>query len=410
MGKLNPKQIDNLSEAGTYEDGEGLRLVVKNTGRKSWVFRYQLAGKRREMGIGAYPDVTLKAARVAAAQQRSLLASGSDPLAARDTERAALRAAQQAEAAKAITFADVAVDYINAHRAGWKSAKHAQQWQNTLDTYAHPIIGTLPAQDVTTSHVLAVLQPIWTSKPETASRVRNRIELVLDAAKARHLRDGENPARWRGHLDKLLPRRSKVRAVKSHAAMPWTDLPAFMNNLAKLQASSARALELTILTACRTSEVLNARWDEIDLEARTWTIPVERMKSGKAHRVPLSDAALAVLNGLPRIVNTPYLFPGTRKGKPLSNLAMTMTMRRMGKGHLTVHGFRSSFRDWAAERTNYPREVCELALAHKIADAAEAAYWRSDIFEKRCGLMSDWARHITTAPATNVIQANFKHG
>ncbi len=308
--------------------------------------------------------------------------------------------------ARAVTFKTVATDYIAAHRAGWKNIKHAQQWENTLATYAEPIIGHLPTYDVTTAHLLDILHPIWTEKPETASRVRNRIELVLDAAKARGLREGENPARWRGHLDKLLPKRSKVRAVKSHAAMPWADLPAFMVQLATVEASSARALELTILTACRTSEVLNAKWDEIDHETRTWTIPAERMKAGKAHRVPLADAALAVLDALPR-ERSAFLFPGMKPGKPLSNLAMTMTMRRMNMGHLTVHGFRSTFRDWAAERTHYPREVCEMALAHKIAAGAEAAYWRGDIFEKRRALMIDWAQYAYATPAANIVKDEF---
>ena len=403
MGKLNPKQVENLAEPGTYEDGDGLRLVVKVTGRKSWVLRYQLNGKRREMGLGSFPDVGLKAARLAAAEQRKLLTTGTDPMAARDASREALRANERAAAAKAITFKKAASDYIAAHRTGWKNAKHAQQWENTLATYAEPIIGHLPVSEVATAHVLEILQPIWNTKTETASRVRNRIELVLDAAKARGLRDGENPARWRGHLDKLLPKRAKVRAVEHHTALPWPELPAFMEELAKHEALSYAAIRLTILTACRTSEVLGATWDEVDLESHTWTIPAARMKAGKDHRVPLSDAAQKVLEGLPRIDNSPYLFPGARQGRPLSNLAMLMGLRRMGRGNLTMHGFRSTFRDWAAERTQYPREVCEMALAHKIAEGAEAAYWRGDIFEKRRALMVDWAKYAIQAPAAKVV-------
>lgn len=408
MGKLNPKQVENLAEPGTYEDGDGLRLVVKATGRKSWVLRYQLNGKRREMGLGSYPEVGLKAARLATADQRKLLSAGTDPMAARDAEREALRVSQQAAAAKAITFKTVAADYIAAHRAGWKNAKHAQQWANTLATYAEPIIGHLSVSEVATAHVLEILQPIWTSKTETASRVRNRIELILDAAKARGLRDGENPARWRGHLDKLLPKRTKVRAVEHHTALPWPELPAFMLELAKHDALTYAAIRLTILTACRTSEVLGATWDEIDLETQTWTIPAARMKAGRDHRVPLSHAAMEVLNSLPRVEGTHHLFPGARKGRPLSNLAMLMGLRRMKRGDLTMHGFRSTFRDWAAERTQYPREVCEMALAHKVSDGAEAAYWRGDIFEKRRALMADWAHYATTPPVPNVIQAEFK--
>lgn len=408
MAKLNPKQVENLTEPGTYEDGDGLRLVVKATGRKSWVLRYQLSGKRREMGLGSFPEVGLKAARLAAAEQRKFLASGADPMAARDAERQRQRAAEQAATAKAVTFQAAAASYIAAHRAGWKNAKHAQQWENTLATYAEPIIGHLPASEVTTAHVLEILQPIWTTKTETASRVRNRIELVLDAAKARGLRDGENPARWRGHLDKLLPKRAKVRAVEHHTALPWTELPAFMVELAKHGALSYAAIRLTILTACRTSEVLETTWDEFDLESYTWTIPAARMKAGKDHRVPLSDAARTVLEGLPRIDDSPYVFPGARQGRPLSNLAMLMGLRRIGRGDLTMHGFRSTFRDWAAERTQYPREVCEMALAHKVAEGAEAAYWRGDVFEKRRALMTDWAGYATTHPTAKVIQADFK--
>jgi len=404
MGKLNAKQVENLTEPGTYDDGDGLRLMVKASGSKSWVFRYQFQGKRRDMGLGSFPALSLKAARLAVADHRRTMANGIDPMAARDTEREA----QRQLAAKRITFDAVAAEYIASHRAGWKNAKHAQQWENTLATYAEPIIGHLPASEVTTAHILEILQPIWTEKTETANRLRNRIELVLDAAKARGLRDGENPARWRGHLDKLLPKRTKVRAIEHHPALPWPELPAFMTELAKHEELTYKAMRLTILTACRTSEVLGATWTEVDLETRTWTIPAPRMKARKEHRVPLSDAAIDVLNSLPRIAGSPYLFPSTRQGKHLSNMAMLMGLRRMNREDLTMHGFRSTFRDWAGEHTNYPREVCEMALAHKIADGAEAAYWRGDIFEKRRALMADWGQYATTAPAENVIQGDFR--
>jgi integrase len=304
--KLKSKQVENLTEPGTYEDGNGLRLVVsKKTGRKSWVFRYQINGKRREMGLGKYPGRSLDNARRDAEDARRQIASGIDPIEAANAEREAKQAAAMAEAAKKITFDQVAADYIAAHRAGWKNAKHAQQWENTLNTYASPVIGKLSPDDITTEQVLQVLQPIWTTKPETASRVRNRIELVLDAAKARGLREGENPARWRGHLDKLLPKRAKVRAVKHHPALPWQDLPAFMARLSEAGNLTHAAMRLTILTACRSSEVLNAEWSEIDMQARTWTIPAERMKASKEHRVPLSDAAIAVLEALPRDDDSP---------------------------------------------------------------------------------------------------------
>lgn len=404
MGKLNAKQVENLTEPGTYDDGDGLRLMVKASGSKSWVFRYQFQGKRRDMGLGSFPALSLKAARLAVADHRRTMANGTDPMAARDAEREA----QRQQAAKRVTFDTVAAEYIASHRAGWKNAKHGQQWANTLATYAAPIIGHLSPSEITTAHVLEVLQPIWGEKTETASRVRNRIELILDAAKARGLRDGENPARWRGHLDKLLPKRSKVQAREHHAALPWPELPAFMVKLAGHDELTYKAMRLTILTACRTSEVLGAVWSEIDLESRTWTIPAARMKADKEHRVPLSAAALEVLASLPRVDGNPYLFPGQRAGRPLSNMAMLMGLRRMGRGELTMHGFRSTFRDWAAENTHYPREVCEMALAHVVATGAEAAYWRGDVFEKRRALMADWAAYATTAPTANVIHGDFK--
>jgi integrase len=307
-------------------------------------------------------------------------------------EKEAERLAQATARARATPFKDVALDYIAAHRAGWKNAKHAQQWENTLATYAFKVIGELPTQEVGVEHVLTILKPIWTVKPETASRLRNRIELVLDAAKAKGLRDGENPARWRGHLDKLLPPRLKVRAVKHHSAIPWTELPAFVATLEEAEDLSSKALRFTILTACRTSEVLDATWAEIDLVAGIWTIPASRMKAGKEHRVPMSKAALDLLIGLPRVEGNNHLFPGARKGKPLSNMAMLMVLRRMKRNDLTTHGFRSTFRDWASEVTHYPREVCEQALAHAVESAVEAAYRRGDLFGKRQMLMDHWSR------------------
>lgn len=397
MGKLNPKQVENMTESGTYEDGEGLRLVVKASGKKSWVLRFQLAGKRREMGLGGFPDVTLKEARSKAVDQRKLLQQKIDPLTERDATRLALQKAEQAQKAKAITFKSVTLDYIAAHRAGWKNAKHAQQWENTLTTYAFPILESLNTEDVTTEHVLQVLTPIWQSKSETASRVRNRIEMVLDAAKARGLREGENPARWRGHLDKLLPPRSKVKVVVHHPALPWAEMPAFMKEIVKHDDLSYKAMQLTILTACRTNEILGATWAEFDLDKNVWKIPPHRMKAAKEHRVPLSDAALSLLNGLAKVRSDFYVFPGAREGKPLSNMSMLMALRRMKREDLTMHGFRSTFRDWAAESTNYPREVCEQALAHVRQDKAEAAYFRGDLFDKRRAMMDDWAKFASSA-------------
>ena len=425
MPKLTVRTVESLVKAGTpgvTGDGEGLYFQISKTGGTSWVFRYKRAGKARMMGLGRYPETGLADARAKAAEARKLTSAGVDPLAAREAERErhqveqererqrieAERAALERAKVRAVTFKTVAADYIAAHRAGWKNAKHGQQWENTLATYANPVIGHLPTDEITTAHLLEILQPIWGEKTETASRVRNRIELILDAAKARGLRDGENPARWRGHLDKLLPKRSKVQARTHHAALPWAELPAFMAELAGHEDLTYKAMRLTILSACRTSEVLGATWSEIDREARTWIIPAARMKAGKEHRVPLSDAALAVLDSLPRVAGSPYLFPGARKGRPLSNMAMLMGLRRMGREGLTMHGFRSTFRDWAAERTHYPREVCEMALAHVVAAGAEAAYWRGDVFDKRRALMADWGAYATTAPAANVVHGDFK--
>lgn len=393
MGKLNPAQVKNLAESGTYEDGQGLRFVVKASGKKYWVLRYQLEGKRREMGLGAFPLVSLKEARDAAYEKRQLLTKGIDPLARRDEEALAKKRETQQKLARSVTFKALALEYIETHRAGWKNAKHGQQWENTLITYAYPFIGDLPAEEITTEHMLQVLRPIWEAKAETASRVRNRIEMVLDAAKARGLRKGENPARWRGHLDKLLPPRGKVQTVVHHPALPWAQMPEFMKMLMLREELSSRAIVLTILTACRTSEVLGATWAEVDLKNKAWKIPAARMKAGKEHRVPLSEVACELIRGLKQFAGSAYLFPGAKSGSHLSNTSMLMALRRMNRTDLTVHGFRSTFRDWAAESTHYPREVCEQALAHIRQDKAEAAYFRGDLFEKRRAMMDEWAQY-----------------
>lgn len=409
MSKLTVKTVDGLVKAGIpgmTNDGNGLYLKIGQSKGVSWIFRYRVAGKLRDMGLGAYPDVTLATARSLAQDARRVVKSGNDPITLREDERKKKEAdtlAAVQEKARAISFRDVAIAYIDAHRSGWKNVKHGQQWLNTLSTYAFPYIGNLRTDAITTEHVLSILTPIWQNKTETASRVRNRIELVLDAAKARGLRNGENPARWRGHLDKLLPKRSKLHPVQHHAALPYSELPAFMTLLSREEGLGALALRFTILTACRTSEVIGAKWDEIDLNAGIWVIPAERMKAGKEHRIPLCDTIMSLLAVLPRIDGSPYLFPGRKKNKSSCNMAMTMTLRRMGRSDLTVHGFRSTFRDWAAEQTNYSREVCELSLAHKIANGAEAAYWRSDIFEKRSRLISDWA-HYATGQSAEIIR------
>jgi integrase len=413
LGKLNQKQIEHLNAPGTYEDGDGLRLLIKPSGKKYWVLRFQLAGKRREMGLGSYPKLGLKDARLDASDKRRLLQNGIDPITSRDAEREAQKVAQQNHKCKSVTFREIASDYITSHRAGWKNIKHGQQWKNTLATYAEPIIGDLAADAITTDHLLKILTPIWSSKAETASRVRNRIELVLDAAKARGLREGENPARWRGHLDKLLPANSKTKRIRNQPALPHAELTEFIRALNNIEGLSAIALKMTILTACRTSEVLQADWREIDLETKLWTIPAIRMKADRTHVVPLSDTVVALLASLPRVTDSTLVFPGARQGRPISNMAMLMTLRRMdvkstdesGKGWrdkdgrvITAHGFRSTFRDWAAECTHHTREVCEMALAHVVATGAEAAYWRSDLLQKRRTLMNDWAAFVTSTP------------
>jgi integrase len=339
------------------------------------------------MGLGAYPDVTLKEAREQADEARRLRRRGIDPI----NDRREAKVAEAIATAKQTTFATAAQGYIRSQGPGWRNAKHAGQWTSTLATYVFPIFGHLPVRSIDTELVLKALEPIWTEKPETASRVRGRIESVLDWAKARKMRDGENPARWRGHLDKLLPKRSKVRRVEHHAALPFSALPEFIARLNAQEGVAARALAFAILTAARTGETIGAKWDEIELAAKVWTVPASRMKAGKEHRVPLTPAALAILEQAADRRENDYLFPGSR-GAGLSNMSFLMLLRRMGRGDLTAHGFRSSFRDWAAERTSFPREVAEAALAHTLPDKVEAAYRRSDLFDKRRRLMEAWAR------------------
>lgn len=389
--KLTAKQVDTIRAPGIYEDGQGLRLIVGQGGSKSWIFRYQLNGRRRQMGLGSFPIVSLKAARDGAAACRAQIAQKTDPL---DAKRAAEANQQQAER-QIPTFRECAEEYIEEHKPSWKNPKHADQWVSTLKTYVYPHIGNRPVSDIDTAAVRTILKPVWHKRPETASRVRGRIEQVLDAAKANDHRSGENPARWRGHLDKLLPARSKVRAVVHQPAMPREDVPAFMAALGAYKGAAARALQFTILTACRSSEILNATWSEFDLPGRVWAIPEKRMKGGRIHRIPLNDAMMVILQaqlGHDRH----WVFPGRKYGRPLSNMAMLKVMRDMGLGHYVPHGFRSTFRDWAAECTSFPREVCEMALAHAIENSVEAAYRRGDLFEKRRALMEAWAAHTAT--------------
>lgn len=384
--RLTSDAVDSLIVPGRYPDGAGLYLQVGPTGSKSWLLRFMRNGRAREMGLGAVHTVRLQEARKRAKKARLRLLDGVDPI----SERIALQTAESLAEARSITFAQCAAAYIKAHRKGWRNTKHAEQWQNTLDTYCGPVFGALPVQSVDTALVIKVLEPIWADKTETASRVRGRIEKVLDWAKVRGYRDGENPARWRGHLDKLLPKRRDVQQVEHFAALPYTEIGAFMQSVRGQEGNAARALELVILTAARTSEVINARWAEIDLNAKVWTIPAERMKAKREHRVPLSDAAVKVLKTMRDCAEGHHVFAGMKPDKPLSSMALLALLKRMGRSDLTVHGFRSSFRDWAAETTNFPREVAEAALAHVIGDKTEAAYRRGDLFDKRRKLMRAW--------------------
>lgn len=392
------KQVDKLireARPGATADGDGLYLKIGPTGAASWQLRFQIDGKRRMMGLGSCAAVSLAEARDKASEMRKLVKQGVDPLTRKEVEKTAALS-------RAVTFRDVARTYIESHRAGWRSAKHAAQWESTLETYAHPWIGNKTIAEIGTADVLAALRPIWQTKPETANRVRNRIELVIDAARAQGLSMAANPAVWRGHLDKVLPKRPKASKAH-HAALSYREMPAFFDRLTSERRSlSAAALALTVLTACRTSEVLLAEWREFDLEARTWALPAARMKAGREHRVPLSSAAVKILESLegPR---EGFVFPGARAGRPLSNMAMTMVLRKLGHADLTVHGFRSTFRDWAAEETHYANIVAEQALAHTVGNAVESAYRRGDLLERRRALMEDWANYCTATRADNVV-------
>lgn len=399
IGKLTALAITQAKRRGYYGDGGGLFLQVSASGAKSWVFRFKESGRLREMGLGPTHTVSLAEARQKALECRKARLDGRDPIEARKQERMQTKF----DVAKTITFAACAERYIASHKAGWRNSKHAAQWPATLATYVYPVFGSLPVQAVDVGLVMKAIEPIWVQKPETAGRVRGRIENVLDWATARGYRQGENPARWRGHLENLLPKKAKVRRVEHHAALPYAEIAAFIAELRRQEGVAARALEFAILTAARTGEVIGAKWDEIDLGERLWTVPAERMKAGKEHRVPLSDAALAILEDLRKVQRDNFVFPGGKVGRPISNMAMLMLLRRMGRGDLTAHGFRSSFRDWAAERTTFPTAVAEMALAHTVSDKVEAAYRRGDLFQKRRQLSDAWAKYCAAAPAAGQV-------
>jgi len=385
--ELSAIEVQRLTAPGLHAVGgvAGLMLQVTATGARSWVLRAMIAGKRRDMGLGGFPDVGLADARTAAREARAKVRDGVDPI----EQGRAKRSALAAEVAAALTFRQASEKYLAAHKSAWRNEKHGAQWSSTLETYAHPHLGHLRVQDIGLAHVMNVLQPIWTTKTETASRVRGRIESVLDWATAHGYREGLNPARWRGHLDKLLPKPSKVARVEHRQALPVGEVGAFMGKLRAMQGVGARALEFAILTAARSGEVRGMTWDEVDLEAKTWTVPGERMKAGREHRVPLSDAAVALVKAQPQAGASPYVFAAVRGGQ-LSDMTLSSVTRRMG-APCVPHGFRSSFRDWVGERTGYPGDMAEMALAHTIGDKVEAAYRRGDMFEKRRRLMADWA-------------------
>jgi integrase len=389
LHRLSARKVVTASE-GKYEDGKGLRLVVSSTGARKWVFRFTLNGKRREMGLGSFPTVSLERARILAQEARVKIFDGIDPIQSREAQRKTIP-----------TFQAYALEYIELNKAGWSNVKHQSQWINTLTTYAFPSIGAYPINKISTDQIIQLLKPIWTEKNETAKRVQTRIAKILDSAKARGLRTDENPARWQGHLDTLLPKPSSVQKETHHPAMPYKELPSFWREISNSQSVSSYALRLLILTACRTSEVLQAKWDEFDLEEKVWIIPAERMKAKREHRVPLSGAALKLLNELPREVSSPYLFPGGKSGTHLSNMALLKHMRDKGygpqgeKGPYVPHGFRSSFRDWAGEVSQYPQDVAEMALAHTIKNKVEAAYRRGDLLEKRREMMRDWSNYVS---------------
>jgi integrase len=393
IGKLTALAITQAKRRGYYGDGGGLFLQVSTSAAKSWVFRFKEGGRLREMGLGPTHTVSLAEARQKALECRKVRLDGRDPIEARRTERMQVKL----DAAKAITFAACAERYIASHKAGWRNPKHAAQWPATLGTYVYPVFGSVPVQAVDVGLVMKAIEPIWVQKPETASRVRGRIESVLDWATTRGYRQGENPARWRGHLENLLPKKAKVRRVEHHAALPYPEIGGFMRELRQQGGTAARALEFAILTAARTGEVIGATWNEIDFTEQLWTVPAERMKGGKEHRVPLSDAVLAILEDLRKVQQDNFVFPGGKAGRPISNMAMLMLLRRMGRRDLTAHGFRSSFRDWAAERTTFPAEVAEMALAHTVSDKVEAAYRRGDLFQKRRQLAEAWAKFTSAS-------------
>ncbi len=394
VNRLSARAVQTATRAGYHPDGAGLYLQVSATGAKSWIFRYTIRGKSREMGLGPLSLVPLADARERAAICRRQLLDDIDPIAERDRARAAQHART--------TFEACAQAYIEAHRTSWRNAKHAAQWDATLNTYAASML-PMAVDDIDTAAVVGVLTPIWNTKTETATRVRQRIEAVLDWAAVRGMRTGENPARWRGHLAKLLPAPTRLKKVTNRRALPYADVPAFMEALRAKQTTAARALELVTLTATRPNEAAAATWAEFDLDAGVWVIPAERMKAGRAHRVPLAPGLVEMLRQLPLVDDEPFVFPGGRRGRPITTAAMLKQLNEIRPG-VHTHGFRSTFRDWAADCTSYAREIAEQALAHTLESKVEAVYRRTDLFDKRRSLMSDWATYCVPGGAHGLTQ------
>jgi integrase len=397
INRLSARKVATLNEPGRHPDGGGLYLSISKNGGRRWVFLYRRNKRLREMGLGSARVVSLASARESADEIRRQLAAGLDPLAERHRTTVSM------------SFDEAADNYVAAHRGGWHNPKHAAQWRTTL-AYASPVIGKLPVNEIDVRHITQILEPLWATTTETAFRLRGRIERVLDWAKVRGYRTGENPARWRGHLDQLLPRRSKAR--KHHPALLYGDVAAFMRELGQMPGMAPLALEFCVLTAARTGEALGARWSEIDLPGKLWIIPAERMKARVEHRVPLSTQAIDVLQRATerRRRASDYVFPGDKSGRSLSSNSMLMVLERMKRPNITAHGFRSTFRDWAAETTNFPHQVVEMALAHTIANKAEAAYRRGDLLAKRHALMGAWSAYCFTDRSNKVVVPLAKTG
>ncbi len=394
--KLTAIKVKNTNKPGRYPDGGGLFLQVRSAKSKSWVFRFKINGKAKEMGLGTITVVPLNLARKKVIENKQMILEGKNPIVERKAQK--LRNLS----ADVPTFSECAKEFIHCRQEGWKNEKHKEQWKRTLEVYTFPIFGRHPVDQVSTELVLKAIRPIWYEKTETADRVRSRVENILDWAKIKGYRNEENPARWRGHLSFLLPSASKTKKVNHHKALSHHEIGNFLCELRKSDGVSARALEFCILTATRTGEVLHAKWSEISFENETWTIPASRMKSEKEHRVPLSTEAISILAGVARHSTGEYIFTSLGRDRPMSTNSMLMTLRNI-ENEVTVHGFRSTFRDWTAEKTAFAREVCEAALAHVVLNKTEAAYRRGDLFLKRKKLMNEWASYCNHPKAPSAI-------